>query len=207
MRKILCATDLLPKSEAAIERAALLAEQMNASLTLLHVVSPLESERALADTERNASARLRARGVLPLWRHARTPNVVVWRGDPSRVILQTVRDMHPDLVVLGPHRPRGLQDALKGTIAAKILEARVSPVLIAQAEPTGPYDNVLAGAGSVRCFEGRAHCCRNACDGAGRSAPSASCVRGTARGLDVSRWLRADSGAGKSGPMAATRSA
>ena len=45
--RILCATDLLTKSDAAIERAGMLADQLDAGLTLLHVVVPGESQQAL----------------------------------------------------------------------------------------------------------------------------------------------------------------
>ena len=38
--KILCATDLLPKSESAIDRAGMLSDLLNADLSLLHVVMP-----------------------------------------------------------------------------------------------------------------------------------------------------------------------
>jgi universal stress protein E len=37
--KILCATDLLSKSDSAIDRAGMLVDQLEADLLLLHVVS------------------------------------------------------------------------------------------------------------------------------------------------------------------------
>ena len=41
--RILCATDLLPKSEAAIARAGLMSDRLGADLTLLHIVSDEQS--------------------------------------------------------------------------------------------------------------------------------------------------------------------
>ena len=57
MMRILCATDLLAKSESAIERAGLLANQLNADLSLLHVVAPEKSHQDLEHTLLSAVAR------------------------------------------------------------------------------------------------------------------------------------------------------
>ena len=50
MRRILCATDFLPKSEPAMDRAGSLAQQFDADLSLLHVVSPISTERAFEES-------------------------------------------------------------------------------------------------------------------------------------------------------------
>ena len=63
--RILCATDLLPDSDAAIERAAWLAGQLKAQLTLLHVVMS-EAPRTVSEETRGiALERLRFRARLP----------------------------------------------------------------------------------------------------------------------------------------------
>ena len=66
MTRLLCATDLLPKSEAAIDRAALLAQELGADLSLLHVVSPVTSERVLEHSLQTAIARMKSRARPPL---------------------------------------------------------------------------------------------------------------------------------------------
>jgi K+-sensing histidine kinase KdpD len=38
--RLLCATDLTPRSERAVRAAALLANRLNARLTLMHVLAP-----------------------------------------------------------------------------------------------------------------------------------------------------------------------
>jgi len=143
--RLLCATDLLPKSEAAIDRAGLLAGELGASLSLLHVVPPSASERVLEQTLQNAVGQLRSRARPPLWREGPAPNVLVRTGNPARLILETLEEMKPDLLVMGPHRPRGVRDALEGTIAAKALSARHCPILIVQREARTKYRNVLLG--------------------------------------------------------------
>jgi len=51
--KILCATDLLAKSEAALQRAGMLADNLEADVTLLHVVTPKQSSRILEQSASN----------------------------------------------------------------------------------------------------------------------------------------------------------
>jgi universal stress protein E len=141
--KILCATDLLPKSDAAIERAGLLGDQLGADVTLLHVVAAADSERVLELTLQVAQEQMRSRGRAPLWRSIGVPNVAVLAGNPARLILDTLRQSKPGLLVLGRHRKRPLRDALEGTLAEKVLASRICPVLFAQHHAQGPYRRVL----------------------------------------------------------------
>jgi nucleotide-binding universal stress UspA family protein len=141
--RILCATDLLPKSEAAIERAGLLSNQLGADLTLLHVVSPGESQQALEQTLQSALERTKSRAAPLLLRTHRAANVAVRVGNPARIILDTVAQSKARLLVLGPHRKRPLRDALEGTIAAKALATRNYPVLVVRDEVLRPYRRVL----------------------------------------------------------------
>ena len=84
---MLSATDFLPKSEAAIERAAFLADLLKAELTVVHAVAPAAPDgHTLDERVRNARSRLATRtaaarlaleleagyctcssGVLPAW--------------------------------------------------------------------------------------------------------------------------------------------
>jgi nucleotide-binding universal stress UspA family protein len=143
MTRLLCATDLLPKSEAAIDRAALMAHELGADLSLLHVVSPVTSERALEHSLQTAIARMKSRARPPLWRGRALPNVIVRAGNPGRVIADTIAGEQPDLFIIGPHRKRGMLEALQGTIAEKTVSARRCPVLIVQERASSPYRNVL----------------------------------------------------------------
>jgi universal stress protein E len=158
--RIVCATDLLPRSEAAIDRAGLLADRFGADLTLLHVVEPNESERASEQALQTSLARVRARAQPPLWRGKRMPEVAVRTGDPGRIIVEKLADYRPDLLILGPHRKRPLQDALRDTVVERALAARICPVLVVQDEAQTGYRRVLlaldlssASASAVAAFE------------------------------------------------------
>jgi universal stress protein E len=143
MIHILCATDLLAKSDAAVDRTGLLAQSLDARTSLLHVVAPMSSERVLEQTLQIAIASMKSRARPPLWRHGPMPEVAVRAGNPARVILNTISQGDIDLLVLGPHRKRGVLDALEGTIAEKVLGARRAPLLMVQNDASVAYQRVL----------------------------------------------------------------
>ena len=88
--RIICATDLLPRSDAAVERAGLLADSIGADLTLLHVVAPSESERVLEQALQQAQSMLRSRAQPPMWHGARLPNTAIRTGNPIRLVVDEV---------------------------------------------------------------------------------------------------------------------
>ncbi|WP_129781609.1 universal stress protein [Peristeroidobacter soli] len=143
MPRLLCATDLLPKSEAAIDRAGLLAEQLQAQLSLMHVVSPATSERNLEKALQLAITGLTARARPPEWHAGPLPEVAVRTGNPARLIIDSIDKHRVDLLVIGPHRKRGIRDVLEGTIAEKILNTRQCPLLIVSQPAEVEYRQVL----------------------------------------------------------------
>jgi nucleotide-binding universal stress UspA family protein len=102
MMKILCATDLLPKTESAMDRAGMLAEHLDAELSFLHVVPLTESDQLLAEDLRRASGKLELRVRPPLRRYGAHPNVYVRAGSPARVLIKTMK-AGAGLIVLGRH--------------------------------------------------------------------------------------------------------
>jgi nucleotide-binding universal stress UspA family protein len=142
--KILSATDFLPKSEAAIERAGFLADTLGAELTIVHAVPPDSADgNTLEQRVRRADSRLAARTSPPKWGWSSQAEVSVQCGHPSRVVLDNAYRQKADLVVLGPHRGNGVMEVVNGTITEKVLGAAASPVLIVQQEMQGPYRHVL----------------------------------------------------------------
>jgi nucleotide-binding universal stress UspA family protein len=143
VRRLLCATDLLPKSEMAIDRAGILAEELGAALSLLHVVSPIASERTLEESLQIATARMKSRTRAPLWRHGPGPEVLLRTGNPARLICDAIEQTKSELLVLGAHERRNVIDGLSGTIAEKVLGARNCPLLLVQHGAKASYRNVL----------------------------------------------------------------
>src|SRR5579872_1291765 len=114
--KLLCATDLLSESDSAIELAGMLADQLEADLLLLHVVSAAESDQMQEREMLRASGLLSSRMRSPGWRFNPPSNIYVRAGSPTRVLIQTMWESRPDLIVLGRHR-RSAWDCLVGTMA------------------------------------------------------------------------------------------
>ncbi len=158
--KILCATDILPKSEAAIDRAGMLADDLGSDLTLLHVVVPTDSARVLEQTLQMCLAHTRERAQPPIWRARTKANVVVRTGNPARLIVDELEQSKARLLVIGPHRKRPLRDTVEGTIAEKVLSAKRWPLLVVREKPQASYRRILlaldlseASASAVRAAE------------------------------------------------------
>jgi nucleotide-binding universal stress UspA family protein len=157
---ILCATDLLSRSNAAVDRAGFLADALGTSLSLLHVVPPVSSEPALMEELRLAGLQLKDRSQPPRWTHRALPNLLVRSGDPARVVIDTAHELKPELVVMGSRRRRTRRQGFKGSIVERLAQARRSPVLIVRRKPRGPYRSIVlaldlaqASAGAVRYAE------------------------------------------------------
>lgn len=140
--RILCATDFSPRSEPAVERATMLARQMDGQLLLLHVV---DERQSLSMIRRRAD---RARSVLQ-WRAQQLmridvspAEISVRVGKPYPTIARVAKEWDADLVVLGAYRSRS-GDRYFGTTAERVARAATRPVLIVNHEPTRRYDNVL----------------------------------------------------------------
>jgi nucleotide-binding universal stress UspA family protein len=144
--KILCATDLQPRSDAAVDRAGMLATQLGADLVLLHVVPHSPAASALEQNLRESSERMKARIRAPQWRHGPAPNTMIRIGSAAQLLSRTAEEIGADLVVLGAHA-RVARAPLAGTIAARLLSERRWPVLIAGSPVHGAYRNVLLALG------------------------------------------------------------
>jgi nucleotide-binding universal stress UspA family protein len=138
--KILCATDLLPKTDGAIERAHQLRSELGSRLTLMHVVTPgTTQDGTLEQRLLSANSRLAARA-----RRATAPvELVVRCGRPAKVVTEVARARHAELVVIGPHQVDPLVDAVKGTLTEHIVGDARCPVLIVRRRVRDEYRSVM----------------------------------------------------------------
>ncbi len=144
--KILCATDLTLKSDAAVDRAGVLASQLDAELVLLHVVEHSAFASVLEQRLRSSMERMKERTRQPQWRHALAPNTIIRIGGAPDVVSRTAEEIGADLVVLGPHS-RETRGASMGTITARLLNERRWPVLIARQSVHGSHRRILMALG------------------------------------------------------------
>jgi nucleotide-binding universal stress UspA family protein len=129
-RHILAPTDLSEASQRGVDAAVSLALELEAWLTLVHVYE-LPSYAYFVHEDRGSEAEERARRRLDeVLARVRTalPEAegVVRKGAPWRGILDVAKERRANLVVLSTHGLRGMQHALIGSVAERIV--RLSPV-------------------------------------------------------------------------------
>jgi nucleotide-binding universal stress UspA family protein len=140
--RVLCAIDFTPSSLKALEFATALAQEAEATLTLVTVVETAGiSEAALANglvpPDSNglllSASRARLHALAPAGDAPRAGvSEVVLTGKPYPAILQLARDEHSDLIVVGAHG--GLASILGlGSTANHIMRESICPVVSVRA--------------------------------------------------------------------------
>ena len=137
--RMLCATDLTQHSLKVVGRAAAMANQLDATLTLLHVMSS-EEQGGAACSER---MRLQLKSIRPAFRQE--PAVCLHVGDYVPTISTIAAETGTDLVVLDsrPWKPLlAPVAAVSGTLAGLVRR----PVLIVKRSSRSAYGSVLIAA-------------------------------------------------------------
>ena len=146
---ILVPTDFSPPSDAALAWARDLAQEYEARVSLLHVVTdpravgmwtPEVYVAANAETQERLlrEARERLERALPSEERRRfAATIDVRLGDVAENILETAREQKGDLIVMGTHGRHGLAHLILGSVAERVLRDATCPVLTTHAEPQG----------------------------------------------------------------------
>ena len=130
--EILYATDLSTESMIATPYAISLAQEYQAHLTLLHVITPQQVGDLVSPHELIASSERLLHNMVPaeaeVWCE---PRCVVEQGDPAAKILEIADHKRVDLIVLGVRRPSVLGAAthLPGATAYKVVTQATCPPL------------------------------------------------------------------------------
>jgi nucleotide-binding universal stress UspA family protein len=143
MKKILVTSDLSHRSDRAVERAVQLSQQHGAKITLLHVIDDELPATMIAQMRVAAQETLAA--VLKSESAPESAEVVIKTGPIMDTIVAFAKDMDPDIVVLGTHKPRIFWDMFTGTTVERIVRALEHPVLLVSQPVTGPYQSILCG--------------------------------------------------------------
>jgi nucleotide-binding universal stress UspA family protein len=142
IQHILVAHDLRSTADLALRRAAQLARQHNAKLTLLHV-----SEHNQPSAERERNEQLLDNSLSHFAPVGSQMRVV--RGRAAEVILSQIDELQPDLLVLGAHHQR--HDLFSGTTLDRIAQGCHIPLLLAAIDDDQPYQRALAGLNFSLC--------------------------------------------------------
>ncbi|MBU0807673.1 MAG: universal stress protein [Gammaproteobacteria bacterium] len=133
---ILIAHDLRDTADMALCRAAQLAKQFNAKLTLLHVLDPSKSSQE-HDQAKQALDR-----SLTTYAPAGTQLLIRSGSKPSDTVLQQLNELGCDLLVLGAHHQR--HDFFSGTSLDRIARNCPVPLLLVARNDSSPYKRALA---------------------------------------------------------------
>lgn len=145
-KSIMLATDLGPRCDRALDRAAALAREWQAHLSIVHV---LEYETSVADA--------------PSWRRADEPvriaerrirrdlvaanelmlKIVVERGAAGSVLADFAARQRPDLIVTGCAREESLGRSLLGSSVDALTRRQCAPLLVVKQRPRHPYRNIV----------------------------------------------------------------
>jgi universal stress protein A len=140
VRQILVPLDFSDCSTFALRYAANLAGQMNASLILVHVASPLltppemeyvhlDLRKFRAEVEKHASAKLAALAQKEIPATVPT-SPIVRHGTPWEEITQTAKERKADLIVIGTRGYTGIKQMVLGSTAEKVVRYAGCPVLV-----------------------------------------------------------------------------
>lgn len=141
-KKLLCATDLAPRSDQAVLRAVLLAKQMNAEVQFVHAVDDAHRGRVLRMKVNRAQARLMSQSERAMEHAPQDATASVRLGKPLQVIAAAADEWNPDLIVMAAPRRRRM-DRLIGTTAERVIHATQRPVLIVSGAAQRHYENVV----------------------------------------------------------------
>jgi universal stress protein A len=134
-KRILCPVDLDGESLAALVTARRLAEQNDATVSLVHAVSfplprPLEPA---PEWERTVNARLAKIAQDHFGNRVRW-NAVIVRGDAGNAIIRAAGDLDAGLIVMATHGHTGINRLLLGSVAAQVVRGSPVPVLTVRPE-------------------------------------------------------------------------
>jgi len=135
--RILVATDFSNSSQRALELAVGIADQFGSELTLVHSWEAPDYSYAaglyvpvdvVAPIERAAVARLED-ATTELKQRFPKAKSLLRAGVPWEQVLASATQTKADLIVMGTHGRRGLERALLGSVAEKVVRMSPVPVL------------------------------------------------------------------------------
>jgi len=126
------ATALTPEDEIPRRHAVAIVAAMGGRLYSVHATDVLDSTVEIPATSDLVRSWVHARGTSPERVYAVEHERLVKRDadDPNAVLLQTIAELQPDLVVAGTHSRRGMDLALMGSTAQALAREAGVPVLL-----------------------------------------------------------------------------
>lgn len=145
-KRILLATDLDPRSDRALDRAALLAGEFSAELFVAHVLEDIpDGEDAIPSWRRPPSLVDVARRQLlrQVGAVAQKATILIEQGDPAKAILNAAEREGCDLIVTGVAKEELFGRFSLGVTVDGILRGTRVPVLVVKSRGVNPYKQIV----------------------------------------------------------------
>lgn len=149
MKKVLIALDYDPSAQKVAETGFSMAKAMNAEISLLHVIadpvyySSLEyspimgfdgfmgtGQLQLNNVEELEKASLQFLDKSRLHLGDKTIKTMVMKGDFAEAILLAAKELHADIIVMGSHSRKWLENIVMGSVTEKVLHNTTLPLFI-----------------------------------------------------------------------------
>ncbi len=157
MKKVLIALDYDPTSQKVAENGFMMAISMNAEVTLMHVISePVYYATTEYSPIMGLNDPLTSLGIMNLGSVDEIKKVSkdfleklkqhlgdeaiktrVAEGDFADSILDTAKTTHADIIVMGSHSRKWLEEILMGSVTAKVLHHTTVPLFIVPTKKKG----------------------------------------------------------------------
>lgn len=137
---IAVATDFSSRADRAIDRAKLLAEEMDGRFLAIHATN-----LAVDDAPDVSALKLKMHAATGL---AEQPDKVAYAfvpGSPPSAICRVCDDSDVSVLTIGPARYNSIGDYFLGTAVDNILRKTTTPVLVVKKRAYGPYKHIVAG--------------------------------------------------------------
>ena len=149
MKKILIALDYDPSAQKVAESGFSLAKSLNAEVTLLHIMkdpgfyttpgfSPIVGYSGFVDVSptvlesaeglKNASLQYLAKIREHLGDN--TIQTLVKEGDFAKTIVESAEDLQSDIIVIGSHSQKWLENVLMGSVTESVMNQSSIPLFI-----------------------------------------------------------------------------
>ena len=133
---VLVATDLSPRCDRAVDRAAMLASEWNTRLKVVHVLDEAPKGKTGAQLTEDT-----VRATLP---SPSTPaDILLPTGSPPVTIAAIAEEQGSGVIVTGVARFNDLRDYVLGTAVDYIIRHATIPVLVVKQRPRSAYRTVL----------------------------------------------------------------
>jgi nucleotide-binding universal stress UspA family protein len=139
MKKILIALDFHPSSTKIIDAGLLMAKTMEAKVTLLYVkiklvdYSLIYKKVGSIKLDSMADLELAAHSFLEKSKHQIENSMIetlVKEGDFAEFVLNTAKEMSVDMIVIGSHNAKWVEEIVMGRITNESLQQTSIPLLI-----------------------------------------------------------------------------